>query len=119
VVDVLFRYTYALLTQISQMAVCNRHHSLEERLCLWLLLRLDRLESSHIAVTQELIASMLGVRREGVTQAAGRLLKAELITYRRGQIKVLDRDGLKARSCECYRVVKSEYDRLLPAQIAT
>jgi CRP-like cAMP-binding protein len=114
VMHLVLRYTQALLTQISQMAVCNRHHSLEERLCHWLLLRLDRLESSHIAVTQELIASMLGVRREGVTQAAGRLQKAGLITYRRGHIEVLDREGLEARSCECYRVVKNEYDRLLP-----
>ncbi len=113
------RYTQALLTQISQMAACNRHHSLEERLCQWLLLRLDRLESSHITVTQELIASMLGVRREGVTKAAGHLQKAGLITYHRGHIEVLDRKGLEARSCECYRVVKNEYDRLLPLQMAT
>ena len=119
VMHLVLRYTQALLTQISQMAVCTRHHSLEERLCHWLMLRLDRLESSHIAVTQELIASMLGVRRESVTQAAGRLQKAGLITYRRGHIELLDRKGLEARSCECYRVVKNEYDRLLPAQIAT
>ncbi|WP_291010679.1 Crp/Fnr family transcriptional regulator [Hydrogenophaga sp.] len=119
VMHLVLRYTQALLTQISQMAVCNRHHSLEERLCQWLLLRLDRLESSHITVTQELIASMLGVRREGVTQAAGHLQKAGLITYHRGHIEVLDRKGLEARSCECYRVVKNEYDRLLPAQTAT
>jgi len=119
VMHLVLRYTQALLTQISQMAVCNRHHSLEERLCHWLMLRLDRLESNHIAVTHELIANMLGVRREGVTQAAGRLQKAGLIAYRRGHIEVLDRQGLEARSCECYRVVKSEYDRLLPEQIAT
>ena len=119
VMHLVLRYTQALLTQISQMAVCNRHHSLEERLCHWLLLRLDRLDSNHIAVTQELIASMLGVRREGVTQVAGRLQKAGLITYRRGQIEALDREGLEARSCECYRVVKNEQDRLLPPVIAT
>lgn len=119
VMHLVLRYTQALLTQISQMAVCNRHHSLAERFCHWLLLRLDRLESDHIAVTQELIASMLGVRREGVTQAAGRLQKAGLITYRRGHIEVLDREGLEAHSCECYRVVKNEYDRLLPPAIAT
>ena len=119
VMHLVLRYTQALLTQISQMAVCNRHHSLEERLCHWLLLRLDRLDSSHIAVTQELVANMLGVRREGVTEAAGRLQKAGLITYRRGQIEVLDREGLEARSCECYRVIKNEYDRLLPPVIAS
>jgi CRP-like cAMP-binding protein len=122
VMHLVLRYTQALLTQISQMAVCNRHHSFEERLCQWLMLRLDRLdrlESSHIMVTQELIASMLGVRREGVTQAAGHLQKAGLITYHRGHIAVLDREGLEARSCRCYRVVKNEYDRLLLTQIAT
>jgi CRP-like cAMP-binding protein len=119
VMHLLLRYTQALLTQTAQMAVCNRHHPLEKRLCHWLLLRLDRLASDHIAVTQELIATMLGVRREGVTQAACRLQKAGLITYRRGQIEVVDREGLQARGCECYRVVKTEYDRLLPAQIAT
>lgn len=119
VMHLVLRYTQALLTQTSQLAICNRHHALDERLCHWLMLRLDRLESNHIAVTQELIANMLGVRREGVTQAAGRLQKAGLITSRRGHIEVLDRDGVEARSCECYRVVKGEYDRLLPAQIAT
>ncbi len=119
VMHLVLRYTQALLTQTSQLAVCNRHHSLEERLCNWLLLRLDRLESNHIAVTQEQIASLLGVRRESITAAAGRLQKAKLITYRRGHIEVLDRQGLEARSCECYRVVKNEYDRLLPAQMAT
>lgn len=115
----LLRYTQALITQTSQMAVCNRHHSLEQRLCQWLLLRLDRLQSMHIAATHELVAHMLGVRREGVTEAAGRLQKAGLITCRRGDIEVQDRQGLEARSCECYRVVKNEYDRLLPAEIAT
>jgi CRP-like cAMP-binding protein len=122
VMHLVLRYTQALLTQISQMAVCNRHHSFEERLCQWLMLRLDRLdrlESSHIMVTQELIASMLGVRREGVTQAAGHLQKAGLVTCHRAHIEVLDREGLKARSCGCYRVVKNEYDRLLLVQIAT
>ena len=118
VMHLLLRYTQALLTQTCQTAVCNRHHSLEQRLCHWLLLRLDRLRSKHIDVTQELIASMLGVRREGVTQAAGRLQKAGLITYRRGLIEVQDRKGLEACSCECYRVVKNEYDRLLPAEVA-
>ena len=113
----LLLYTQALLTQTAQLAVCNRHHSLEQWLCNWLLLCLDRLKSKHITMTQELIASMLGVRREGVTEAAGRLQKAGLITYRRGQIEVLDYTGLEAHSCECYRVVKSEYDRLLPAEI--
>jgi CRP-like cAMP-binding protein len=119
VMHLVLRYTQALLTQICQMAVCNRHHSFEERLCQWLMLRLDRLESSHIMVTQELIASMLGVRREGVTQAEGHLQKAGLITCHRGHIAVLDREGLEARSCRCYRVVKNEYDRLLLTQIAT
>jgi len=118
VMHLLLRYTQALITQTSQMAVCNRHHSLEQRLCQWLLLRLDRLQSSHIAATHEMIAHMLGVRREGVTEAAGRLHKAGLITCRRGDIEVQDRQGLEARSCECYRVVKNEFDRLLPAEIA-
>ena len=119
VMHLLLRYTQALLTQTSQMAVCNRHHSLEQRLCQWLLMRLDRLQSTHIAATHELIAHMLGVRREGVTEAAGRLHKAGLIICRRGDIEVQDRQGLEARSCECYRVIKNEYDRLLPAVIAT
>ena len=119
VMHLLLRYTQALLTQISQTAVCNRHHSLEQRLCHWLMMRLDRLGSNDIAVTQELIASLLGVRREGVTQAVGRLQKVGLIRRRRGHIEVLDHLGLEARSCECYRTVKTEYDRLLPAQMAT
>ncbi len=118
VMHLLLRYTQALLTQTCLTAVCNRHHSLEQQLCHWLMLSLDRLASNHIVMTQELIANMLGVRREGVTQAAGRLQKAGLINYRRGHIEVLDRQGLEAHSCECYRVVKNEYDRLLPAEIA-
>ncbi|MEO7851902.1 MAG: Crp/Fnr family transcriptional regulator [Rubrivivax sp.] len=119
VMHLLLRYTQALLTQTGQTAVCNRHHSVEQHLCHWLLLSLDRLASNHIAMTQELIANMMGVRREGVTEAAGRLQKAGLISYRRGHITVLDRHGLEAHSCECYRVVKNEYERLLPAQMAT
>ena len=110
----LLRYTQALLTQMSQTAVCNRHHSLDQQLCRWLLLSLDRLPANELVMTQELIANMLGVRREGVTEAAGKLQKAGLIQYQRGHITVLDRAGLEARSCECYAVVKQEYDRLLP-----
>ena len=110
----LLRYTQALITQMAQTAVCNRHHSVDEQLCRWLLLSLDRLSSNELAMTQELIANMLGVRREGVTEAAGKLQDAELIRYRRGKITVLDRPGLEARSCECYQVVKTEFDRLLP-----
>ncbi|SHH48161.1 cAMP-binding domain of CRP or a regulatory subunit of cAMP-dependent protein kinases [Pollutimonas bauzanensis] len=110
----LLRYTQALLTQMAQTAVCNRHHSLDQQLCRWLLLSLDRRHSSELIITQELIASMLGVRREGVTEAAGNLQKADLIKYRRGHITVLDRAGLEARTCECYAVVRKEYDRLLP-----
>ncbi len=110
----LLRYTQALLTQMAQTAVCNRHHSLDQQLCRWLLLSLDRLPASELVMTQELIANMLGVRREGVTEAAGKLQKAGLIRYQRGRISVLDRPGLEARSCECYAVVKQEYDRLLP-----
>ncbi|TCP19036.1 Crp/Fnr family transcriptional regulator [Simplicispira metamorpha] len=109
----LLRYTQALITQMSQTAVCNRHHSLDQQLCRWLLLSLDRLPSNELVMTQELIANMLGVRREGVTEAAGRLQKAGLIHYRRGHITVLDRPGLELRTCECYGVVKREYDRLL------
>jgi CRP-like cAMP-binding protein len=111
----LLRYTQALITQMSQTAVCNRHHSVDQQLCRWLLLSLDRLSSNELAMTQELIANMLGVRREGVTEAAGRLQDAGLIRYRRGRITVVDRHGLEMRSCECYQVVKAEYDRLLPA----
>ena len=110
----LLRYTQALLTQMAQTAVCNRHHSLDQQLCRWLLLSLDRLPSTELVMTQELIANMLGVRREGVTEAAGNLQKAGLISYRRGRITVLDRVGLEARACECYAVVKKEFDRLLP-----
>jgi CRP-like cAMP-binding protein len=115
----LLRYTQALITQMAQTAVCNRHHSLDQQLCRWLLLSLDRLRSRELVMTQELIANMLGVRREGVTEAAGNLQKDGLIRYRRGQITVLDRDGLERRSCECYAVVKKEYERLLPAGLAT
>jgi Mn-dependent DtxR family transcriptional regulator len=101
---------------MAQTAVCNRHHSLDQQLCRWLLLSMDRLRSNELVVTQELIANLLGVRREGVTEAAGRLHAAGLITYRRGHITVLDRTGLERRSCECYAVVKREYDRLLPGK---
>jgi len=119
VLHLLLRYTQALITQMSQTAVCNRHHSLDQQLCRWLLLSLDRLDSNDLVMTQELIANMLGVRREGVTEAAGRLQEDGLIRYRRGHITVLDRHQLEARACECYAVVKNEYDRLLPATIAT
>ena len=111
----LLRYTHALIAQTGQIAVCNRHHSLEQQLCRWILSSLDRLPSNELAMTQELIAHMLGVRREGVTEAAGKLQKAGLIHYSRGHIAVLDRPQLEARVCECYAVVKREYDRLLPA----
>jgi CRP-like cAMP-binding protein len=110
----LLRYTQALLTQMAQTAVCNRHHSVDQQLCRWLLLSLDRLSSSTLTMTQELIANMLGVRREGVTEAAGSLQNAGLIHYSRGRIDVLNRLGLEARACECYAVVKKEFDRLLP-----
>ena len=110
----LLRYTQALLTQMSQTAVCNRHHSVDQQLCRWLLLSLDRLSSNTLRMTQELIANMLGVRREGVTEAAGKLQAAGLIRYTRGQIAVLDRPRLESRACECYSVVKKEFDRLLP-----
>lgn len=109
----LLRYTQALLTQMAQTAVCNRHHSLDKQLCRWLLLSLDRLNSNELFMTHELIANMLGVRREGVTEAAGKLQRAGLICYNRGHITVTDRPGLEARVCECYAVVKKEYDRLL------
>ncbi|MDW5419143.1 Crp/Fnr family transcriptional regulator [Iodobacter sp. CM08] len=112
----LLRYTQALLTQMAQTAVCNRHHSLDQQLCRWLLLSLDRLPSNKLVMTQELIANMLGVRREGVTEAAGNLQKAKLIEYSRGRIAVLDRQGLEKRACECYAVVKAEFDRLLPCK---
>lgn len=109
----LLRYTQALLTQMAQTAVCNRHHLLEQQLCRWLLLSLDRIDGYDLVMTQELIADMLGVRREGVTQAALKLQKLGLIEYARGHIRVTDRPGLESRSCECYAVVKDEYDRLL------
>ena len=108
------RYTQALMTQMAQTAVCNRHHSLDQQLCRWLLLSMDRLPGNELRMTQELIADMLGVRREGVTAAAGKLQTAGLIHYNRGKITVLDRPKLEAQVCECYRVVKLEYDRLLP-----
>jgi CRP-like cAMP-binding protein len=119
VLHLLLRYTQALLTQMAQTAVCNRHHSLDQQLCRWLLLSLDRLPSNELIMTQELIANMLGVRREGVTEAAGRLDKAGVISYRRGRITVLNRLRLEQRTCECYAVVKREYDRLLPPTLAT
>ncbi len=110
----LLRYTMALLTQMAQTAVCNRHHTIDQQLCRWLLLSLDRLPSNELYMTQELIANMLGVRREGVTEAAGRLQSAGLIRYSRGHINVLDRSGLEARVCECYEVVRQESRRLFP-----
>jgi len=119
VLHLLLRYTQALLTQMSQTAVCNRHHSLDQQLCRWLLLSLDRLEGNQLVMTQELIANMLGVRREGVTEGALKLQHAGLIQYARGHITVLDRAALEERSCECYAVVKREYDRLLPVKLAS
>ena len=113
VLHLLLRYTQALITQMAQTAVCNRHHSVEQQLCRWLLLSLDRLSSDSLSMTQELIANMLGVRREGVTEAAGNLQRAGLIRYSRGRIEVLDRPGLERAVCECYAVVKTEFDRLL------
>ncbi|QNK69679.1 Crp/Fnr family transcriptional regulator [Variovorax sp. PAMC26660] len=115
----LLRYTQSLITQMSQTAVCNRHHSLEQQLCRWLLLSLDRLPGNELVMTQELIANMLGVRREGVTEAAGKLQRLNLIKYSRGHITVLDRPGLERQVCECYEVVKRETDRLLPHLLAT
>ena len=119
VVHLLLRYTQALITQMAQTAVCNRHHSLDQQLCRWLLLSLDRLQGNQLVMTQELIANMLGVRREGVTEAALKLQKAGLISYARGHINVIDRVGLEGRTCECYDVVKKEYDRLLPPLTAS
>jgi CRP-like cAMP-binding protein len=116
VLHLLLRYTQALITQMTQTAVCNRHHSLDQQLCRWLLLSLDRLQGNELMMTQELIANMLGVRREGVTESALKLQSAGLIRYARGHIQVLDRPGLEQRTCECYAVVKNEYDRLLPAR---
>ena len=118
VMHLLLRYTQALITQMAQTAVCNRHHSLDQQLCRWLLLSLDRLDSPDLVMTQELIANMLGVRREGVTEAALKLQGTGLIRYARGRISVLDRPGLEQRTCECYAVVKKEYDRLLPDRTA-
>ncbi len=115
---VLLRYTQSLITQMAQTAVCNRHHALDQQLCRWLLLSLDRLDTNELRVTQELIASMIGVRREGVTEAAGRLQKLGVIRYSRGKITVLDRPRLEELSCECYAVVKAETDRLLPLRKA-
>jgi CRP-like cAMP-binding protein len=115
----LLRYTQALLTQMAQTAVCNRHHSVDQQLCRWLLLSLDRLPTNKLSMTQELIANMLGVRREGVTEAAGKLQTIGLIEYSRGNITVLDRPRLEAQACECYEVVKKEFDRLLPDVVVT
>ena len=119
VARLLLRFTQALMTQIAQTGVCNRHHSVDQQLCRWLLLNIDRLQGSELVITQELIANMLGVRREGVTQAAGNLQHAGLIRCSRGHIAVLDRSGLEKRSCECYQVVRDEYARLLPERTAT
>jgi CRP-like cAMP-binding protein len=119
VLHLLLRYTQALITQMAQTAVCNRHHSLDQQLCRWLLLSLDRLQGTELVMTQELIANMLGVRREGVTEGALKLQQAGLIRYARGRISVLNRPGLEERTCECYGVVKKEYDRLLPEKLAT
>jgi CRP-like cAMP-binding protein len=118
VMHLLLRYTQALITQMAQTAVCNRHHPLEKQLCRWLLLSLDRLRGNELVMTQELIANMLGVRREGVTAAASKLQSQGVIQYKRGRIIVLDRPALEARTCECYAVVKKEYDRLLPGLMA-
>lgn len=118
VLHLLLRYTQALITQMAQTAACNRHHSLDQQLCRWLLLSMDRLQGNELVMTQELISNMLGVRREGVTESALKLQKAKLIRYSRGHITVLDRAGLERQSCECYAVVKKEYDRLLPAKVA-
>lgn len=117
VLHLLLRYTQALITQMSQTAVCNRHHSLDQQLCRWLLLSRDRLQGDELVMTQELIANMLGVRREGVTEAALKLQRAGLIRYARGRITLLDRAGLEQRTCECYAVVKKEYERLLPSSL--
>jgi CRP-like cAMP-binding protein len=114
VMQLMLRYTQALITQMAQTAVCNRHHTVDKQLCRWLLLSLDRLQSNELTMTQELIANMLGVRREGVTEAALKLQQAGLISYSRGHISVRDRPGIELRTCECYGVVKREYDRLLP-----
>jgi CRP-like cAMP-binding protein len=119
VMHLFLRFTQALVTQMTQTAVCNRHHALDQQLCRWLLLSMDRLTGNELVMTQELIANMLGVRREGVTLAAGNLQADGLIRYRRGRIEVLDRPSLEARTCECYALVKNEYERLLPDLIAS
>jgi CRP-like cAMP-binding protein len=119
VMHLLLRYTQALITQMAQTAVCNRHHSVDQQLCRWLLMSLDRLQGSELLMTQELIANMLGVRREGVTEAALKLQRAGVIDYARGRISVLDRKALELRACECYSVVRREYVRLLPDRPAT
>ena len=116
---VLLRYTQALITQMSQTAVCNRHHSVKQQFCRWLLMSLDRLATNELTMTQKLIANMLGVRREGVTEPAGKLQKLGLIDYQRGRITVLDRAGVEKQACECYEVVKNEFKRLLPPGLAT
>jgi len=118
VLHLLLRYTQALITQMAQTAVCNRHHSLDQQLCRWLLLSLDRLQGDELVMTQELIANMLGVRREGVTEGALKLQDAGVIRYSRGRITVLNRPELERRTCECYAVVKKEYDRLLPDMVS-
>jgi CRP-like cAMP-binding protein len=118
VLHLLLRYTQALITQMVQTAACNRHHSLDQQLCRWLLLSLDRLQGTEMVMTQQLIANMLGVPREGATEGALKLQNAGLIDYTRGRIRVLDRGGLEKRTCECYAVVKKEYDRLLPDKLA-
>ena len=118
VLHLFLRYTQALITQMAQTAVCNRHHTLDQQLCRWLLLSLDRLRKPELVMTQELIANMLGVRREGVTEAAHKLQSAGIIRYVRGHITVLDRPQMERRTCECYAVVKKEYDRLLPEATA-
>ena len=118
VMHLLLRYTQSLITQMTQTAVCNRHHTLDQQFCRWLLLSLDRLHSNELVMTQELIANMLGVRREGVTQAALKVQRAGFIKYARGRITILDRLGLEKRTCECYQVVKTECDRLLPKELA-
>ena len=118
VLHLLLRYTQALIAQMAQTAACNRHHTLEQQLCRWLLMSLDRLPSNELVMTQELIANMLGVRRERITEAAGHLHDAGLIHYHRGHITVLDRAGLERRTCECYAALRKEYERLLPAKTA-
>jgi CRP-like cAMP-binding protein len=118
VLHLFLRYTQALITQLSQTAACNQHHSIDQRLCRWLLLSLDRLPGHELVVTQEQIAHMLGVRREGVTESAVKMQKAGLIRYSRGHIAVLDRKGLEERVCECYALIQQEYDRLLPLTLA-